>query len=87
MSPARSWNVVGSHDCHPEKNWGVGPSERQDRWIRFAQSHTPPPLPECDTPITRRLYIRLVLSSSSSVYSPFSDRVGLLTHNIPFPGC
>ena len=25
-------------------------------------------------------------SSSSSVYSPFSDRVGLSPHNTPFPG-
>ena len=26
------------------------------------------------------------MSNSSSVYSPFSDRVGLPPHNTPFPG-
>ena len=26
------------------------------------------------------------ISSSSSVYSPFSDRVGVPPHNTPFPG-
>ena len=30
--------------------------------------------------------ILFILYSSSSVYSPFSDRVGLTPHSTPFPG-
>ena len=32
------------------------------------------------------ILVEYILKSSSSVYSPFSDRVGLPLHNIPFPG-
>ena len=42
MSPARSWNVVGSHDWHPEKTGGSG--LRRGRIGGYAlHSPTPPP--------------------------------------------
>ena len=55
MSPARSWrsanHAAGSHDWLPQKNWGPGPPEKQDKVDTICTV----PL-DCGTPTTRRLY-------------------------------
>ena len=62
-------------------------------WVAWIGGYNLHSSPDCGTPTTCRLYpfgtagciVWCCRLSSSSVYSPFSDRVGLPPHNTPFP--
>ena len=74
-------HAAGTHGWLPQKTgW---PGIRRGG-VDGYNLHSPP---DCGAPTTCRLYpfgAKRMISSSSSVYSPFSDRVGLPPHNTPF---
>ena len=89
ISPARSRrsasHAAGTHGWLPKKLSGRASGEAG---VGGYKLHSPPP-PDCGTPTTKQavsVWCHRSISSSSSVYSPFSDRVGLPPHNTSFPG-